>query len=227
MKRVLHGMAIAAALGVCLAAAVAVAEEAQPETVSPKTIWPNVVLPGDPLPEGVVPSPVLDYGEYFRTVTNFNDTSSSRCIGYPITPMCAVETHMAANLRDDEVLRAIAFGERPGPPEMFKDASTYNSAIHGYRVIAARQFVPYTVPYDDPADTSDEKRNIFGIELWDVAITMETNNCTYAPCTKAALNSDNSYLTRKGQYGWYVVGVTGYKYDITSQYENGYYRPPE
>lgn len=215
MKRALRGMLIGAtALGVSLAAAVAVAEDKQPKAVLPKTMWPNAVLPGDPLPEGVVPSPELDYGQYFRIVTNFNDTSSSKCIGYPITPMCAVETYMASDLREDEVLRAIALGERPGPPETFKDASAYNSGIHGYRVTSVRLFLPYIIPVS--------ARNRFNIQAGDVAMSVETNVCTYAPCTEGALNSDENYLLRKGKYGWHIVPAGAYRYDITDTCDFGY-----
>lgn len=203
-----------AALGVSLAAAVVVAGDAPVDNAAIKSKWPNAVLPGDPLPEGVVPSPLLHDSEFFRTITNFNATSSSKCIGYPITPLCAVETYLASNLRDDKILRAIALGERPGPPETFKDASAYNSAIDGYRVISVRLYVPDQVP--PPA------RNRFGIQAGDVALYIQTNNCTYAPCTEGALNSDQSPLIRKGPYGWYLVPAGTYRHDATDLCDAGF-----
>lgn len=164
--------------------------------------------------EDVVPSPLFDYGEFFRTITNFNDTSDSKCIGYPITPMCALETYIASDLREDDELRAIALGERPGPPETFKDASAYNSAIYGYRVVSVRLFPLHMVPIPE--------RNRFKIRAGDVAITIEMNNCTYEPCTRGALNSGKSNLFRKGPYGWYLVPAGTYRLDATDLCDTGW-----
>ncbi|PCI39829.1 MAG: hypothetical protein COB46_08055 [Rhodospirillaceae bacterium] len=156
--------------------------------------------------EEVVPSPLLDFGPHFRQTTNTNETSDSKCIGHMISPMCAVETYEAARLRDDEELMAIARGQKPGPPKTFKKSK--RTAITGYRVIAVRYFSDFTTP---PPDV-----NRFNIQVGDVVIRVESNVCTYEPCTRPGTNSTYDYLLRKGEFGWFVAPSGSYRYDLTN-----------
>ncbi|OFX10652.1 MAG: hypothetical protein A2516_03755 [Alphaproteobacteria bacterium RIFOXYD12_FULL_60_8] len=154
-----------------------------------------VLAAGATRAEEPVDSPFFDYGPYFRNTAPTNDKSDSKCIGYTISPMCALETYLASELREDKELRAIALGEQPGPPKEFK--KTYVTGIFGYRVVAVQYFTRLTTP--------PPEANQFGVQEGDVGIKLDTNVCTYAPCTEPALNSTEDYLLRKGPYGWHIT----------------------
>jgi hypothetical protein len=159
--------------------------------------------------------PAMDFDRSFRHMTQINETSTSRCIGNPVSPICAVETHIAAIDREDDNLLAIAHGKIPGPAKTF--LGSHKKAVWGYRILAVRLIPAYMVP--------PPSRNRFGLKPWDVTFLIQFSNCTYAPCTKGDIHGDRSYLTRKGPYGWFLVGSTGYKYDLTSPPEIYNYGP--
>ena len=105
MKRVLHGMAIAAALGVCLVAAVAVAEEAS-----------------NPLAD--IPPP-----DALRFISP--NAATSTCIGDPKTPLCAVETVIACFARQkSDLCTQVAEGEfDPHVPPYRVDYQIQSAAV--------------------------------------------------------------------------------------------------
>ena len=156
----------------------------------------------------------LNFDGSFRILTRDDSTSTSNCIGNPISPICAMETRMACWLRSNEELCEIAFGDKPGPASPFK-ADENITAVTGYRVKAIRQYTPGEVPAPS--------RNHFKIMPWDVGITLDTSSCYGGKCTGPYPDDQESYLLRKRGKIWFVVYNEGYKWDFTDHCHVGYY----
>ncbi|MFN0043758.1 MAG: hypothetical protein ACKVSF_11175 [Alphaproteobacteria bacterium] len=77
-------------------------------------------------------------GKGLRRLATFGGGSDSTCIGYPKTPLCAVETLQAGKMRGDVVLFNIAAGTNLlAPPDMFDDLkprAKRNPEIWDFRV---------------------------------------------------------------------------------------------
>lgn len=149
--------------------------------------------------------PMMDFDQSFRVVGQTDAESDSICIGKMISPLCAVETYLAAETREDLHLQDIATGQinpaerRPFQPKL--------KVKRGYRVISVRQYPPHLVPAP--------RYNEYDIQPWDVAVYMETCNATYELCKSGAPNEDEGSLVRRGEYGWYVVPGVGFRMDPT------------
>lgn len=83
----------------------------------------------------------------WRKLTLDDATSSSRCIGNPVTPLCAVETYLACFLRlQPELCDLVQAGVRPLP-----GVTRRADLREEYRVIYARRPSPL-----DPVDPATE-----------------------------------------------------------------------
>ena len=83
------------------------------------------------------PNSGLNFDGSFRLMTRDDTTSTSKCIGNPVTPLCAIETHLACWARDNKELCEIAFGRKSGPPTPFKITDNIINKT-GYRIMAIR-----------------------------------------------------------------------------------------
>jgi len=156
----------------------------------------------------------LNFDGSFRILTRDDSTSMSNCIGNPISPICAVETYMACQLRHIEGLCEIAMGEKSGPPAPYVVGKEF-VAVDGYRIMAIRQYTPEHMPAPS--------RNHFKIMPWDVGITLDTSSCYGGKCTGPYPHDRVSYLLRKRGKIWFVVYDEGYKWDFTDHCHVGYY----
>jgi len=156
----------------------------------------------------------LNFDGSFRLMTRDDSTSTSKCIGNPISPVCAFETYMACQLRGNEELCEISLGKKAGPPAPFKTAE-FITAITGYRIMAIRQYTPEHLPYSS--------QNRFGITPWDVGIKLEKTSCYGGECQEPYPHDEESYLLRKKGNVWFVVYSEGYQRDFTDLCHVGYY----
>ncbi|MBF0247745.1 MAG: hypothetical protein HQL36_06690 [Alphaproteobacteria bacterium] len=154
------------------------------------------------------------FDQSFKIMTCDLETTDSKCIGDPRTPLCAVETILASSIfegedRSDDRLRRVAIGEIPGPIENLKPAQ-YCGVREGYRVISLRQFLRDSLlPYPG--------RNLYGVQVGDVAITIEISpGCERRKCPPPDLSDNLSYILRKGPYGWYIFYGDN-RYDLTDR----------
>ncbi|MGQ0664601.1 MAG: hypothetical protein ACT4P2_13695, partial [Pseudomonadota bacterium] len=59
--------------------------------------------------------PPADLPHYWRAMDQTDVASTSKCLGNPITPLCAVEHIIACEVRRDDELCMIAMGRGRGP----------------------------------------------------------------------------------------------------------------
>jgi hypothetical protein len=107
-----------------------------------------IALPGLAVAQGNDPMlPPPDPSGSWRKLTRDDATTTSRCIGNPVTPLCAVETYLACFVRrQPELCDMVGAGIRPimsvVPPADKREE---------YRVVYARRPSPL-----DPVDRSTE-----------------------------------------------------------------------
>jgi len=151
---------------------------------------------------------VLWFDQSFKIMTCDLKTTDSKCIGNPVSPLCAIETVLATGIfsgedGNDHRLRSVASGKAPGPVKNLKAASDC-AVREGYRVYATKHFLRLIdVPYPQV--------NMFHIKKGDVAINIQVVvGCENRKCPPPGLidpSNDLSYLLRKGKYGWYIIPV--------------------
>lgn len=151
------------------------------------------------------PRTLIDYDGTFRVIGQTDAESESDCIGQVGTPLCVVETIIAADARRDSQLQDIAYGKMD-PKNRTPFTSNVKGKI-GYHVVSVRWFSPSTVPAP--------QSNKYGIQPGDVAVYIQICNAFYKRCTEPDTQADFSALLRKGKYGWHAVAGVGYKMDLT------------
>jgi len=156
----------------------------------------------------------LNFDGSFRLMTQEDSTSTSKCIGNPISPVCAFETYMACQLRDNEELCEISLGRKAGPPAPY-NVDKNKVAVYGYRIMAIRQYTPDHLPY--------QSQNRFGIKPWDVGVKLEKTSCYGGECMEIHPSDEISFLLRKEGNLWFVVFDAGYRRDFTDLCHVGYY----
>lgn len=131
--------------------------------------------------------------------------TTSKCIGNPITPICAVDTWKAARFYKDDKLLEIARGKLPGTIKL-KTPPPYNPyltcyQIVGYWVYQEEDRIYETQSFLKPGDVA--------FELREGVVKKEVDDETPIP-GKCDLQPSGypfySLLLRKGPYGWYVFG---------------------
>ncbi len=144
-------------------------------------------------------------------------TSDSGCAGDVTSPLCAVETLLACEVRDLPILCAYATNGTVGDGmtgDWPFDGDPASTAVMRYRVIALRRFDPLSVPA--PA------RNRFGIAPWDVALTLETVLCSAPDTCQEGPTARRSFLVRTDDRGWYLVRHQ-HSTDFSDPCLNGYH----
>lgn len=145
-------------------------------------------------PESLLPS--VDPDGPFRLLSAYDETTTSTCVGDPRTPLCAVETSIACHLRDDPELCRIAYDEPPAPPIPFR-TKRKSRIVEGYRVVGVRHYRAGDIPDWEPS--------YWLPAVGDVAINLETTNCTYGKCGEFI--DKKNYLARPTPTGWKVERI--------------------
>jgi len=125
------------------------------------------------------------------------DVTTSKCIGNPVTPLCAAETWFADSVYEGDDLTFIARGRKQGGPDFELplpwSKGTYCYQLNGYWYYHA----------NDIAVTHSR----YPVEPGDVALDFMTGRVENGKCNLAyAPGSGRTYgmLVRKGPFGWYL-----------------------
>lgn len=137
----------------------------------------------------------VEYGAFFQVRyfrENDPEFTTSKCIGYPVTPLCAAET---LKFRGGD-LHLIARGKKPGIPD-YSFPEPANPVAFCYRVMGYFHYTRLTVP---------KRKNPWDIKDGDVAVSLMPGYMVDGICDFSKMHAEvMSYLTRRGEYGWYVV----------------------
>lgn len=142
--------------------------------------------------------PPLDPPGHWRKLTRDDKTTTSRCIGRPVTPLCAIETLHACFVRNDKDLCRIANGYEP--PD-FGVTVEFNETVR-YRVVSAWRLRPQNVQPQNLGWDAKGTREIGDIELGVTEIRC-TPRCAGEP-TRTSI-----YTLRQFSNFWRVVRIDG------------------
>jgi hypothetical protein len=141
---------------------------------------------------GAADLPPVDPPGVWRTLTQDDATTDSKCIGKPLTPLCAVESKMACFLRGNDELCRIAKGldHLPG----LGPGRPYPGGWERYRVTAVRRVNSNMLP------------TITGIttRTGDLTVDVKHMLCQFSECPKR-IGPPTTYLVRQKGDGWAVV----------------------
>lgn len=140
----------------------------------------------------VIPPPLFET-RYFKE--GDPAVTTSKCIGNPVTPLCAADTWINSSAYDDDHLSEIANGLRPGTVKLITKPP-YNPVIFCYQVMGYWHFLE-----DDITLIQNNK-----FAAGDVAIQIRYGYMKGRVCeiNNSGLD-DMGLLLRKGKYGWYVI----------------------
>lgn len=156
--------------------------------------------------EDVPLPPLTPKGEYL-VMTQDNVTSSSKCIGNPVTPMCAVETKLACEQRNDPSLCELATGA-PLDPEFRRlgyesrkpEATPMKYRVVHREILTDRRF-PWRPRYlDDRPNEISMRTGDVRIDILDV--TPERKSLYHDFCD---LSPREAYIVRLKRGHWFVT----------------------
>ena len=136
--------------------------------------------------------PPIDLPGVWHEVTQDDSTSDSKCIGKPVTPLCAVETIFACFLRGQDELCRIAMsldhlpGLGPGRP--------YPGGWERYRVAAVKRVDPKKQRLVVATPT----------KAGDVILNVQHLRCQFSQC-QTRVGPPTTYLVRPKGDGWVVL----------------------
>ena len=140
-----------------------------------------------------------------RILTMLDETSTSDCIGRPVTPLCAVETKMACFLRGNNNLCEVASGEN------FNLSNNMMAREHlWYRVTKTAIVDDRHFPWRPIDHIYEPSRIIPSVKVGDVRIETRYGLCYDAPslvCDK--YGSVIIYIIRKVDGFWQLQGWIG------------------
>ncbi|MBM3569604.1 MAG: hypothetical protein FJX46_12730 [Alphaproteobacteria bacterium] len=153
--------------------------------------------------EGLLPAP--DAEGTYRVITRDPATTTSDCIGRPVTPLCAVETFIACRTREDFELckRVVDPAIHPWPTQSRPHVPVFFYELHfglgatrdEYRFIEARRIdAGYTPTYSPSRQPGD-----MAIEVLRRSCDKELPQCH--PRWRRAV----VYVTRQTEDGWKIV----------------------
>jgi hypothetical protein len=151
--------------------------------------------------------PAVDPPGKWRIMAHHDDASTSKCIGKPITPLCAVETVIACLARGENELCRIGMGfdESVDLGVRVLDADDHLA----YRVLSARRFDARNLParrhlasqVDPPSWYTDDRREN---RPGDYEIVVSERQCSrHEPCRR--IFSDLTYFVRWKGDQWVVL----------------------
>jgi len=157
---------------------------------------------GDARPDVPLP-PITPVDGYF-VMTQDDATTSSNCIGNPVTPMCAVETVMACHVRGNDDLCRIGQGlERnsdiiigPLPPEI-------------YWVVRREVLTEQTLPW--PPYEMEDRPGEPSVKAGDIRIDVVDKSCRKGKISHSACETEYdippivAYIVRRQGSRWAVV----------------------
>jgi hypothetical protein len=153
--------------------------------------------------EDDVPLPPITLKGEFLVMTQDDATSSSKCIGNPVTPMCAVETFMAAGVRGNLDLKRIALGIEGGP--WFDNQGPTPPII--YRIRRREVLTDKTFPWPPKSD-ADWRWGGLTMRAGDIRIDVVDVRC-YSEISLVACEkywgSPIAYIVRHQGNRWIVV----------------------
>ena len=137
--------------------------------------------------------PPIDPPNHWHVLTQDDASSDSKCIGNPVTPLCAVETIRACGVRASDELCRVGMGLADQPGLMRGPAQPATSEL--YRIVNAvlisrgnrKKFT-----FDD-----------FRPEIGDVVIQLLDRPCSLGTCG-VTMQNPTSYRVRKGAAAWHV-----------------------
>jgi hypothetical protein len=151
--------------------------------------------------------PLTPKGE-FLVMTQDDATSSSKCIGNPVTPMCAVETKLACDQRKNAELCELAIGA-PLDPEFRRlayenqkpDATPFKYRVVHREVLTDRRF-PWRPSYlrDRPNEISMRVGDV-RIDILDVTPEYKYLSRAYCGLTSPRV----AYIVRKRDRRWLIT----------------------
>lgn len=142
-----------------------------------------------------IPKP--DPKGYWRIVTMDNATSTSKCIGDPKTPICAIDTLWAAFNRQDPNLYEMVARD-PAPPWKYPPPS---DSFDKYRIASAKR-----LRLGDLKEQQQASRDIQEGPPWkigDVKIVIQI--CGRRPACDNYPYSYMTYIVRSDRSGWKFV----------------------
>jgi hypothetical protein len=171
---------------------------------------PSTASAHDPDPD----LPDLDPKGYWRIMGHDDAASSSKCVGNPITPLCAIESIIACFEREDGELCRIGMGldERPFFDDRQPKQKTYR--YRRYRVVAFKRFqsgnlpplrhLPPAVADNLPSWDTKERR---AYQPGDGHVVVLAGDCWRDGATCSHLSEFNLYTYHVRQAGarWAVI----------------------
>lgn len=139
--------------------------------------------------------PPIDQPSHWRVLTQDDSTSDSKCIGKPVTPLCAVETIRACFVREDDSLCQIGMGldHLPGLIHLI-DREGLVGLGERYRIVAA-------------AKIGKKKRSPINgerPEAGDVLVDVIDLYCRGQKCSRSS-SRPTTYLMRHQEERWIVL----------------------
>jgi hypothetical protein len=147
------------------------------------------------------PAPTKPRPAHWRVMTYDDATSTSRCIGDPRTPLCAIETHMACFFRRQPPLCPLAHGL----PE--SAVNKFNVARPDRRVAALK--IEYRVLRIHQVKSPDPRlaRNINPPAPGDIEVRVIDRSCSSVRSTCGGERTYEYYFrTRHTADGWRIIG---------------------
>ncbi len=148
--------------------------------------------------------PLTPEGEYL-VMTQDDSTSTSDCIGNPVTPLCAVETVIACFERGNDDLCRIGQGLAQNPgivPEM----ETYGFLL--YRVVRREVVTDRRFPWPPKRDLSDRPGEL-SVQAGDIRIDTVDKSCSEfmeTPKTcRSTWGNRRTYIVRQEGDRWSVI----------------------
>ncbi|ARJ64898.1 hypothetical protein WV31_04015 [Magnetospirillum sp. ME-1] len=137
--------------------------------------------------------PPIDPPGVWHTLTQDDATTDSKCIGKPVTPLCAVETIQACFTRNDERLCQIGKGPAYRPLDLGTGRLTH--------------YIRYRVA--GTAIITKANRNAYIVErmvprIGDIVLELNDLHCRNSTCGPEG-GPPTSYILRRWEHGWYAA----------------------
>lgn len=159
-----------------------------------------LVAAGMPALAGEKILPPVDKPGHWHTMTHDDATTTSKCVGNPITPLCAVETIRACFVRTDRSLCALAKKDMNGLSQLFSGSTKPTPGItEKYRITGARILVDWEIP-------PDRREGKWAWKVGDVQIDLKAVDCYHGKCQKEIKREPpKTYDVRKIDERWVVI----------------------
>lgn len=137
--------------------------------------------------------PPIDPPGVWHTLTQDDATSDSKCIGRPVTPLCAVETVKACFTRNDERLCQIGEGPSYRPRNLRSERPTnyIRYRMTGAAAITKGNRTAYSVERMEP-------------RIGDIVLQLNELYCRGTMCETEG-GPPTSYILRRWEGGWYAA----------------------